>query len=66
MPRPRPLTITEAAEQLARPVSTLYKWSTQRRELQPTWRIGRRLLYAQQDVDRYLDSKRVDGRRLVA
>jgi hypothetical protein len=59
MARQALLTRAQVAEQLAVSITQLERWAYERRELRPSYYLGRSPMYAQADVDRYLDSKRV-------
>ena len=59
MARQALLTRAQVSEWTGASVTQLERWAYERRELRPSYYIGRSPMYAQADVDRYLDSKRV-------
>ena len=50
------LTVSEAAARLRLQRQTLYRWSTERRV--PTFRVGGRLLFAAEDLDKLVERSR--------
>lgn len=55
--RPRCFTLPEAAEYLGVSVRTMYQWQ-QRRYGPKSFRVGKRRMYMQADVDAWLDAQR--------
>lgn len=53
------LSRTEAAKYIFRHASTLDKWRAERVNL-PFYRDGKSVLYAVSDLDRYIESKRIE------
>ncbi len=57
---PQLLTIAEAAAYLRQPVGTLRKWRLESRGPR-SMKLGRRVLYDQADLDRWIAEQKVQG-----
>jgi excisionase family DNA binding protein len=60
IPQQRLLTVQEAAHLLGVSVSTLYGWVWQRRI--PFVKVGRALRFEQRDLEKFIQSNRVEAR----
>jgi len=56
------LNIDQLAEYLGRPKSTIYEWVNQKKI--PYFKLGKLLMFDQADIDKWLESKKVEAEEI--